>query len=269
MKTRVLLFDLNNLIYTCFFNSVTASGLKPDNVPANFKEYLVAFHSRVAGLSANNPGASLVFALDSFPKWKKELFPGYKAGRKPMEFNPKPGCLELVRSWTCSTIEAEATEADDLIATFVARYWDTYDIVVVSTDKDLWQILDHPDVRMFNFHSNLFVNSEMLKEHFELEQYAQIKLYKTLWGDSSDNIPNVVPRMQKHLLPLIRETDGSLEKFEEVYKSKKETLSKRCQELVDTNWEQIGTNYKLVNLSYTCPIIFRNWPQTQMVNQPL
>lgn len=267
MKPRVLLIDFSNVAYTCFFNALTRSGLKPDNVPANFREYLNAFHERVSGLQQANLNAPLFFALDSFPKWKRELYPEYKSKRKPMDFNPKPGCLELIRSWSCQTIEAEDTEADDLIATFVARYWNTYEIVVITTDKDLWQILDHK-VRLFNFHSNIFIDIDKLRSEFDLDTYAQIRLYKTLWGDSSDNVPNAVPRMHKHLLPLVRATDGSLEQFWQKVEDKKKDLSARCIELLEQNRNQIEINYKLVTLSYDCQMTFRAWPQ-QPVYSPV
>ena len=57
-------------------------------------------------------------------------------------------------------------EADDAIATFVAQNCDDQKIVVVTTDKDLWQILDHPNTSILDPGSLEFVTEKLLKEKF-------------------------------------------------------------------------------------------------------
>jgi 5'-3' exonuclease len=120
------------------------------------------------------------------------------------------------------------------------------EVVVVSSDKDLWSLLSHPNVSVFSTSQKVWVEPEQIEKAFGLKDPKFITLHKSLWGDTSDSIPNAVPRMQKALIPVIETTDGTLKSF--WMKAQEATLSPRCLELLWGNAAQVDKNYALVKL---------------------
>lgn len=263
---RCLVVDFNNLVYTSFFNCVSRLGLKPEEVPEGYSDHVYFFKEKLDYVIRDSgfTNSSLIFALDQKPVHKYELFAKYKSKRKPIEFRPQPAVLKALENWPCQLIYSKNMEADDVIASYVHQI-NNAEIVVVTTDKDLWPLARHPNTQVFDHYSKRFISQEDLEKKFQISNFDQLKLCKTLWGDNSDAIPNAAPRMQKQLLPLIRMTNGTLEDFKIKYEAKKSELSKRCIEILDSNWNQIEVNYKLVTLNTGISIEAVNYPKTATV----
>ena len=219
------------------------------------------FHRKVEVLLQQTGASKYMFALDHKPEAKFAIYPEYKQTRKPMEFNPKPKLLEMIKNWNCYTLEAKGYEADDVIASYVAQYHDDEEIEVASTDKDMWQVLDHPNTKVYNFYSNSFVSTTHVEEAFKISEYKHIKLVKALFGDSGDNVKNVCLRQGVHLLPVIKKSDGSVDDL--IEKIKSETLPKKCVEVFNDNMDKIRVNYELVKLKYNCRIEMKKYPLFQ------
>jgi 5'-3' exonuclease len=163
--------------------------------------------------------------------------------------------MNMLVEWGSKVIYSENNEADDAIASFVASNIDK-EMVIATTDKDLWQLCEIPHVKVFNFQKSTFVGKKELKESFELDDYTHIKLHKALWGDVSDNVPNLAPRLGRILLPVVKKTDGSLRDFWEKVEENKNSLTEKCLETLDLNKEKIRINYELVRLNFDCDVIF-------------
>jgi len=261
-----LLIDFSNLAYSSFFAAIRNDNIKPEETPPHYTGHVHVFHQKVQSLQQASHAAKMIFALDQWPKAKAELLPTYKSTRKKMEFNPKTALLTALQSWYCKTIEAQHEEADDVIASYVAQNFDYENIFVATTDKDIWQIADHPNCTIYNFHSNYSVTAAKLKEDFRVDEFRHIRLYKALFGDSGDNIPNATPRMQAHLIPLVIMSNGTLEHFWDIVDVKKGQLSARCQELLEANKKQIAINYELTTLRYNCKLITNDYPAPNLTH---
>lgn len=257
-----LLVDFSNLAYTCFFAALSNDGLKSDAVPKDYSNFLHIFQRKFEHIQNQVRATKSIFALDHKPTGKYDIFPEYKQSRKTrtLEFNPKPKLMNMIHTWPCATLEAVGYEADDVIASYVAQFHEDEEIVVASTDKDMWQVLDHPNTRVYNFFSNEFVETRHLEKAFEITQYKHIKLVKALFGDSGDGVRNLVPRMGRYLTPIIRDSDGTIEDLTNKVKIKEKAVSARCMELFNGNYDKILVNYELVKLKYNCKIEVKHFP---------
>jgi len=137
----------------------------------------------------------LAFLLDGKgPTFRHEIFPEYKAQRPAMpealgkQIEPIKRAVELLG---LKPLMFEGAEADDLIACFCGRFKSEAPVVVLGSDKDLLQCLDHnvilwdPGAR-----KEKITTLETFKKETGLLP-SQWPDFQALTGDSSDNIPGV------------------------------------------------------------------------------
>lgn len=254
----VVLVDLSNFAHACWWPAVSAEKQDPTLYKATevLKTNLEG-KLRTMGRSFAEEGIQdpvICFVEDRLPKKKFELFPLYKANREPSDVDFKP----LVKQWLLENgynkfVWSEDAEADDAIASMVEILCegDGVDVIVASSDKDLWVLMDPPYVRVYNLTKNQFVTMEDVADKFYgINNPECIALCKALWGDKGDNVPNVVPRMQKQLVPLIIESKGDIERFFELTETA--TLTDRCREILNGNRKQVMVNWLLVRLQRDC-----------------
>jgi len=251
----IVVVDFNNIVYSAFHKSLRQNGIK-DMTQLNwfYAGHVDTFRIMLLKLLNGITYNRIVFALDSKPKHRQALYADYKAQREPLPINPKLAIAKEMETWNGETLYSNGYEADDAMAAFVARH-EEEPITVLTSDKDMWQILDHDNVTIMNPVKVKCVDKADLKDAFDVEEYSHIKLVKALWGDSSDNIKNAVPRMQRYLLPIIRESDGTLDDFFDRVFQPGVKLSGKCLEYLKNNQKLIETNYQLASLVYTCPYL--------------
>lgn len=192
------------------------------------------------------PASRYVMALDCHAKWRFDLFPGYKGDRDPNKYNPRPEAEAFLREAypDMQWVRSPGNEADDCIATLVCANKAQRAIVIVSGDKDLWTLLE-PRVKIFAPVTKRFLDLETVSTKFYGLEPRHIRLAKSLWGDPSDSIPNCVPRQQRQLVPLIKDTNGDLNQLTNL----KGRVSNKCWELLQRNAGQIAQNWKVVGLN--------------------
>jgi len=268
---QLIVIDFSNLAYSQYNAFLSTVKLPSDKGPrsltdeefaANSDAYVPTYISFafkklisiIKSVGSDNSISSVIFALDDNPAWKREIYPEYKEGRKKLLYNPK-SILSKLLSYTNTYFAWHVSqEADDVISSLASKYPEKK-VILVTTDKDLWQILYRPNVMIYNFIKKEFISRYNLEDKFQLKKdFRNIVLYKSLWGDSGDNVPNVVPRMQAGLLPIVEDCDGSLDMFWKLYEERKAGLSPRCVQLVEANKEKVIVNNKLVSLNYDLPV---------------
>src|SRR5690606_3188013 len=125
--------------------------------------------------------------------FRKEIFPEYKANRtsKPDDFAPQEArILQIVRDAGVPIFEKAGFEADDLIATMTDKLCQAgFDIVLVSKDKDLRQLLSDC-VRMYDVQSDTFTDIAAMIEKCGYGPELAVEV-QTLMGDTVDNIPGI------------------------------------------------------------------------------
>ena len=152
------------------------------------------FTNMLLGLIDRQKPDMLVVTMDSKgPCFRADIFPDYKAHRKPMpEDMPVQidRVVEIVEAMGIPILKVKGFEADDLIGTLCkqasAKGIDTY---ICSKDKDMLQLLDE-HVRTFDVKKKIETTPEVLHENMGVTP-AQFLDVLALQGDTADNVPGV------------------------------------------------------------------------------
>lgn len=164
---------------------------------------------------------------------RKELYPEYKAGRKPAPpdfYDQIPLLHELLEAFGWPLYELDDYEADDIMGTLsVQARKKGLDTALVTSDLDMLQVING-NVHVYALKKGLSNIELYHPESFEqkygikTEQFLDLKALK---GDSSDNIPGAAGIGEKTALELIREyktLDGVYENIELIKESTKKKL---------------------------------------------
>ncbi len=124
--------------------------------------------------------------------FRHEIDPQYKANRDaaPEDLGPQiDRIVSILKAMKIPILVRPGFEADDILATLARRLRDDVEILLVSSDKDLEQLLDDR-VRLYDPRKNVLIDPDTLKEKkgYVPDQAVEIQ---TLVGDSTDNIPGV------------------------------------------------------------------------------
>ena len=241
---EIMLFDLSNIAYRSLYamKMMTTTG-KPNS-------HIFAFTNILKGIRSRHGMSRFVFVLDSKPTRKLNMYPEYKATRESAEYNPTSDIHRFVRLINCRVVWCDGEEADDVIASFCAsNIGDS--INIVSSDSDLYQLIDRRNgVRQLNPATNMFIGSDDLDKKFRLSRFDRVSLWKSLFGDSGDNIKPPVARLfKKDLIHIIEACDGTVDGFMECLRNSDvpdRTMRKinMCENFVDT----LKRNYSLISL---------------------
>lgn len=156
---------------------------------------------------------------------------------------------EVVSAYNITVSELAGYEADDLIASFARiageNSWDT---VIVSSDKDLLQLVDER-VKVFEPKKEVWYDNEAVVLKYGLEPKRLIDIF-SLMGDTSDNIPGVKGVGEKTATALIKEFGGVDSLLDNLAKLKSASL----RESLLNNIENIRLSYELFRLEADIPL---------------
>ena len=186
------------------------------------------------------------------PTVRHEEYEAYKAHRKPMPEDlvvQVPKLKELLRALRVATAEFEKYEADDVIASLAARAEARGMVtVVVTTDKDLLQIVDAA-TSVWNPSKEKLIDAAGVKGFFGVEAAAVVDVL-ALWGDPSDNVPGVPGIGEKTAKSLIEEF-GSLDA---VLAGLDRIKNPRVRQKIEANRELLDLSRRLVTVCRDLPI---------------
>jgi hypothetical protein len=181
----VALVDLSNIVHRLWHIH-----------PTDFEVHFIKW---VGSIRTAMPGRKLVFAIEGCgTASRREIFSEYKMNREPHpEIDAAVAQAKaIVKHCTCTMIKAVEAEADDAIATWVKTAAKPRDIIIVTRDHDLWQLIQ-PGVMVKSFASGdpPFVDSFVCERVMGVKP-THIPMLKALLGDKSDNIPRAVPKVK-------------------------------------------------------------------------
>lgn len=162
-----------------------------------------------------------------------EIYPGYKAGRKPAPadfYDQIPVLHELLDAFGWPLYELDDYEADDIMGTFARQAGEQgIETLLVTSDMDLLQVVDG-HTKVFALKKGLsnieLYSPESFTAKYGIDVHQFLDL-KSLKGDSSDNIPGVPGVGEKTAVKLLQEyktLDGVYENIELVSGSTKTKL---------------------------------------------
>lgn len=142
---------------------------------------------------------------------RKELYPEYKAGRKPPPddfYAQIPILRELLDAFDWPLYEFDDYEADDIMGTLAVKASEqNIETFLITSDLDMLQLVN-PLVHVYALKKGLS-NIELFDPESFVQKYginpSQFLDLKSLMGDSSDNIPGVPGIGKKGAVDLLKE----------------------------------------------------------------
>ncbi|HEX3254705.1 MAG TPA: DNA polymerase I [Gaiellaceae bacterium] len=191
--SELFLVDGNNLAYRAYF-ALPEELATSEGFPTNA---LLGFTNMLFKLLADYRPKGVAVAWDTRATHRKELDPEYKVDRRPMPdllAEQFPHFRPIVEAFGYSNLEFEGWEADDVIATLVARADEAgIKTTVVSTDRDAFQLVTDNVALMMTPRGVADVHVYTPDRVFARYGVTpdQVPDFIGLKGDSSDNIPGV------------------------------------------------------------------------------
>ncbi len=124
--------------------------------------------------------------------FRQEKFAEYKIQRPKMPEDLRSQILiikDVIKAFHVPIFEREGYEADDIIATLTDQVSDNVEVVIVTEDKDMYQLINN-HTRFFSIRKDTIAGYEDIKEKLGFEPNRIID-FIGLAGDSSDNIPGI------------------------------------------------------------------------------
>lgn len=251
---KFLIIDLFNLIHRAY-HALPKEFTDKEGNPTNAIYGVASMLLTV--LQQTTPDYVVAVADTEKPTFRHVDFTGYKAHRRPMEDTLSlqiPKIMAVVDAFGITRISTEGYEADDLVGTLAVENQDCCQMLLLSNDRDLWQLVS-PHI-LIMLPSTRGDKIEWLGEKEVVARLgvtpAQVPDYKGLVGDASDNIPGVRGIGPKGAAELLK-TFGSIEEiYQNIDKVKPESLRKK---LID-GYEQAMMSKKLATLDLNTPVDF-------------
>ncbi len=245
---RWVLIDVANCLYRAFFAPFPPLRTA-DGVPT---KAVYVFGNMLRKLLREQQPDAVAMVMDPpGGGFRRELYAEYKATRdaQPEELTQQiPLARELAAAWRIPLLEVPGYEADDVIATLVERVPDDVEVVIVSTDKDLMQLVGER-VTLLDSMKDRRIGPAEVEERFGVPP-AQLLDVRALVGDSSDNIPGVRGIGEKGAAELVREW-GSLERLLE---NAPQVKAKKAREALLAHADEARLSKRLSTLKRDVPL---------------
>ncbi len=247
---RAILIDGNNLLFRSYYATAYSGNLMKNSkdFPTNA---LFGFVNMINKIMNEEKPEYVVVAFDKGKNFRHEEYAEYKAGRieTPKDLLKQfPIAYDILDAMGIVSLGVDNYEADDIIGTFarMADEDDMYDATIVSSDKDLLQLISHDvNVKLLKQKDYILMNEQVFFDTYGLKPIRMIDL-KALMGDASDNIPGVKGIGEKTALNLLHEYDT----IENLYDNIDSVKGKTKDKLIEG--KESATIYKEVpvNMSF-------------------
>lgn len=248
-KPALYLIDGSSYIFRAFYgirqNLTTSKGL-PTNA-------LYGFVTMLMKIVRDDCPEYLAVVFDSKEKtFRHKMYHEYKANREvPPEALQQqfPHFEPLVEAFNIASLRKPGYEADDIIGTLAKQGEKAgLDVVIVSGDKDMMQLID-PHIHMLDTMKDKKFGEKEVVEKFGVPPNQVIEVMG-LMGDSGDNIPGVSGVGPKTATELIQKF-GSIE---ELYKKIDHVDKKKLQEKLLGEKDKALLSRQLVTIDISVPM---------------
>ncbi|MBM4343771.1 MAG: DNA polymerase I [Deltaproteobacteria bacterium] len=244
----LLLVDGSHAVFRAFF---AVRGLSaPSGMPTGAIFGLVSMLQKL--VRDRKPTRIGVCFDTSAPTHRHAIDPQYKANRPdmPPELQAQwQVCQDIAALMGLPVLQHRGLEADDIIATLAEQgRAQGFEVLVVSGDKDLMQLVDDGDgerapIRQLDDGKDKLYAAADVQEKWGVRP-SQVRDLLAIMGDSVDNVPGVRGIGEKGAAKLIQ-TWGSLAG---IYENLEAVETPRIRELLRTDREQAERAYQMVGL---------------------
>jgi len=245
---RMLLVDGHALAYRAYYGMPELSTRSGQAIQAVY-----GFWTILVKMIRDQPSVFTAVAFDAGGKtFRHELYPEYKATRKPMPEDLAtqiPLIVRMLESLGVPTFSVAGVEADDVLGTIaLCAARQGIHALIATSDKDMAQVVSdrvsllRPSGRRFDSSQKVFGPSAV-KEKYGVPP-ERIVDFLALVGDTSDNVPGVPGVGEKTAAKLIAEHAS----LEQVIDSADTVRNKRVSESLVTHREDALLARLLVSL---------------------
>jgi DNA polymerase I len=241
------LLDGHSLAYRAFY-------ALPDDLRTTTGQVTNAvygFTSMLIKLLAEHRPDAIAVAFDrGRPAERLAIMPEYKGTRKetPDDFRSQlPLIDEVLEALAIPKVVRDATEADDLIATYATRATAAgMDTLIVTGDRDIFQIVDEHVTVLYTrrgISDTVLMDAAAIEDKYGVTP-QQYPFLAALRGDPSDNIPGVPGVGEKTAAKLIN-AYGDLES---IYDHLDEVAGKKLPENLAAHRQAVFDGYAVAQL---------------------
>lgn len=200
---RICLVDVSSILHTVKHSIGKKSKLSFND---RYTFIIFGFLLRLRSIAKNSLADQIVFCLDSDRSKRRAVyFKGYKRNRTEQEKTPDQIELDEISYPQFATVKNQIIpqlgyknifhkagyEADDIIASICKKY-DEHEIVIVTSDEDMYQLLSRR-VSIMKPRDYRWYNLSTFKAEFDIEpeQWEDVKAYSGCKTDAVPNLPGV------------------------------------------------------------------------------
>ncbi len=247
----VYLIDASSFVFRAYYALAPLSSKgRPSHAVSGFASILLRL------LRERKPKSCIVVFDSKAPTFRKEIYPEYKANREvpPPDLSGQIVAIrEMCESAHFPILAGEGFEADDWIASYVQQDKSKDKIFIVSTDKDLMQLVSDR-VHLYDAFKDREIGPKEVIEKWQVEP-TQVWDLLSLTGDSSDNIPGlpgIGPKTAATLLKEYKNIDGILKNLN--------SLSEKNRIKFEQHIDDLKMSQELVKLKGDLPLPFEGAP---------
>ncbi len=249
-KKRLFLIDGHSLLYRAYYAIRHLSN--SHGFPTNA---IFGFLSMIKKLQEKEGPTHLGIVFDTKgPTIRHETYHAYKANRKPMPEDLSiqiPVLKKILEAMHIPIVEHEKYEADDVLGSLAKKASaKKIHAVLVSTDKDLFQLVDDWTT-LYNPAKEIHLDKKAVEEQFGVLP-SQVVDVLALWGDPSDNVPGVPGVGEKTSKTLVRQFHTLENMLKNIDQIPKPPLRKNIEE----NLEQLEMSRQLVTIEKDLDVPF-------------
>lgn len=257
MKQKILIVDGMALLFRSFYATAIHGRymVNKNSIPTNGVHGLI--RHLLAAIEHFSP-QYVVCCWDLGAKtYRTELYEQYKANRSepPQELIPQFDLAkEALNDIDILNIGVPLYEADDCIGTIAEKVKNKLDIIILTGDRDLLQLLDE-NVQVAILQKGIANYSIYSKDRFIDEYQIQPKQLidvKALMGDSSDHYPGVKGIGEKTAFKLI----GKYQSIEQLINCLEE-LTNSQKKKIKEDIEMLKLSRKLAEINVHVPLEFQ------------
>lgn len=249
MKNKIFLLDGSAIIYRSYFvfKNRPLINSKGENTSAifGFLRTLISLKNKF------DPDYFAVIQDEKEPTFRHKKYPEYKATRDKMpedlvaQLEP---VNKMLKAANVPTFSKAGYEADDIIGTVANRYSEDNEIIILSSDKDMYQLVND-NIQIYSLSKKKFIGKEGVKKKFGTTPQHVIDIL-ALQGDSSDNVPGVPKIGIKTAQKLINKY-GSVEN---ILNNIEDINSKSIRNTLREHMDQAKLSKELVTIKQDVPL---------------
>jgi DNA polymerase-1 len=253
-KKKLVLVDGHALAYRAFY-ALPVQGFATRNGEPTNATY--GFTATLLGILHEYEPDYIAVCFDAGLSGRDEIYPEYKAHREamPAEMEIQMDRIrEVVEAFNIPIFEREGMEADDVLGTLARQAAQSgVDTLIVTGDRDLLQLVG-PEVHVFlsgrRLSEGKVYDQTAVAEQYDGLTVHQLRDYKAMVGDPSDNVPGVRGVGEKTAVRLLKKY-GSLEA---IYDHLDEVKRTRFRNALEKGKEDAFLSQRLVTIDTDLPI---------------